>query len=245
MQKYFLSDDDFLNKTITSDDSFHIKTVMRSKIGDLIVVSNQVKSYIAKITDLTSIVKFEIVEEKVGNTELPFFLTLFQGYPKSDKLDDIIKHTTELGVTYIYPTIMARSVFKLDDKKKDAKLERFNKIAKEAAEQSGRIIIPVVKDILNLKSIDFSLYEYKILCYEESAKQGEASNLSRIIKLIKPNSNVCFLVGPEGGISDNEVDFLYKKGFIKCALGPRILRTEVASLYVLSAISYALELSHD
>ena len=246
MQKYFVNDADFKNNRITSDDVFHISNVMRFKVGDQILVGNNKKVYLSKITEITkSFVSYEIVEEKTGNTELPVFVSICQGYPKGDKLDDIIKHGTELGVSEIIPTLMKRSVFKLDEKKKDSKLQRFRKIAKEAAEQSERLAIPEIPDIINLKQIDFSKYDYKILCYEESARTNELKAFKTIIKSLKNDDKVVIVIGPEGGIDNQELDYLLKQGFIPCALGPRILRTETAGFYALSAISYELELKNE
>jgi len=246
MQKYFVNDSDFNSNKITSDDVFHISNVMRYKIGDNILIGNYKKSYLAKITEITkSFVSYEIVEEKIGNTELPVFVSIYQGYPKGDKLDDIIKHSTELGVYEIIPTIMKRSVFKLDEKKKDSKIIRFNKIAKEAAEQSERLIVPNIPDIEYLKKIDFSIYDYKILCYEEDARNNELLQFKTIIKKLKQNDKLAIIVGPEGGIDNEELDFLKSIGFVSASLGPRILRTETAAFYALSAISYEMELKNE
>lgn len=243
MQKYFISSNELENKIITSDDVFHIKNVMRARIGDEILVSDQRNTYLAKITLIgNKEVSFEIIEEQNGNLELPFFVSIFQGYPKGDKLEDVIKHGTELGVSEVVPTLMKRSVFKLDPKKKDSKLERFRKIAKEAAEQSYREIIPQIPDIIDLKKIDFSEYTTKIVCYEESAKDGELTNFKRAITNLKPNEKVAIVVGPEGGIDDSEIKYLESKGFVKAAVGKRILRTETVVFYCLSAISYEWEL---
>ncbi len=246
MQKYFISDDDFKNNKITSDDVFHISNVMRYKAGDKILIGNNKKVFLAKINEITkSYVTYEIIEEKIGNTELPVFISIYQGYPKGDKLDDIIKNSTELGVSEIIPTLMKRSVFKLEEKKKDSKLTRFRKIAKEAAEQSERLIIPKIPDIISLKQIDFSKYDYKILCYEENARNNELKAFKNIIKQLKENDKVAIVIGPEGGIDETELNYLLSQGFIPASLGPRILRTETAPLYALSAISYELELKND
>ena len=243
MQKYFISHENLEALVIDGDDAFHITKVMRSRIGDEILVSDQNKTYLASIKSLDSNkVTFEIIEEKTGNMELPVFVSIFQGYPKGDKLDDIIKHGTELGVYEFYPTLMKRSVFKLEEKKKESKLIRFNKIAKEASEQSYRTYIPKVVDIIELKKIDFSKFDYKIYCYEESAKECENSNFKNIISSLKPNDKIAIIIGPEGGIDSTEVEYLNKLGFIPCALGPRILRTETAVFYCMSAISYEMEL---
>ena len=243
MQKYFISERELANKIIDSDDAFHIINVMRSKIHDQILVSNGINTYLVEITNLSNkMVSFEILKEETGSKEMPVFVTIFQGYPKGDKMEDIIKHGTELGAYQFYPTMMKRSIVKIDEKKKVSKLERFNKIAKEAAEQSYRDILPKVVDIIDLKKIDFSSYDYKILCFEESAKQNENSNFKNIIKKLKMNDKVALVIGPEGGIDESEVKYLESKGFVPCALGPRILRTETAVFYVLSSISYEMEL---
>ena len=243
MQKYFIPKESLINKTIDNSDAFHIIKVMRFRIGDEFLVSDNDKTYLVSITALeNNKVSFEIVKEETGNNEMPVFVTIFQGYPKGDKLEDIIKHGTELGSSEFYGVMMKRSIVKIDEKKKLSKIERFNKICKEASEQSLRFKMSEFKDILPLKKIDFSKYDKKILCYEESAKENESSNFKSIISDLKPNDKVAVLIGPEGGIDLDEVEYLKSQGFIACGLGPRILRTETASMYVLSTISYEMEL---
>ncbi len=243
MQKYFISASEFDRQCIRNEDVFHIRTVMRYKVGDLILVAYNSRSYLARLTMITDKeVSFEIVEEKTENREFPFFIHLFQGYPKGDKLENIIKYGTQLGVRAVCPVLMQYSVVKLEEKKKKAKQERFSKIAKEAAEQSFRNIVPRIDEVCRLKEIDFSSYDLKIVCYEEAAKSGEKSAFKQMVRQIKPNMNVAIIVGPEGGISPGELSYLEEQGFIKVGLGPRILRTETVVFYVLSAISYEWEL---
>ncbi len=242
MQKYFISNDDFVNNKITGDDVFHIKNVMRGRVGDEILVSNQNTTALAKITKLDKEVCFEIIKEEIGNHELPVFVSIFQGYPKGDKIEDIIKHGTELGAYEFIPTIMKRSVFKLDEKKKESKLIRFNRIAKEAAEQSYRDIVPKVVDIKALKQISFDDFDAKIICYEESAKNGELTEFKKQISNLKSGAKIAIVVGPEGGIDDTEIKYLEDKGFVCASLGKRILRTETVVFYCLSAIGYEMEL---
>lgn len=243
MQKYFLSDEAFSTKIISGDDAFHIKNVMRCRINDEILVANNGKSFLAKITNfIDNDVTFEIEKEIIGNHELPVFVSIFQGYPKGDKIEDIVKHGTELGAYEFIPTLMKRCVFKLDPKKKDSKLLRFNKIAKEAAEQSNRDIVPNVIDIKNLKEINFDYYNVKIVCYEEASKNGELVEFKKAIKSLKENDRVAIIVGPEGGIDDSEIKYLESKGFVAASLGKRILRTETVVFYCLSAIGYEMEL---
>ena len=243
MQKYFISKENLLNKVITGDDAYQIQTVLRFKGGEMIMVSDSEKSYLAKVLNVSKDeVSFEILEEKTGNTELPVFVSIFQGYPKGDKMEEIIKHGTELGAKEIIPTFMKRSIVKLEEKKINSKLERFRKIAKEAAEQSYRDSIPNIPSIPYLKTIDFSSFDVKIVCYEESAKNGELKAFKSIISNLSENMRVACVIGPEGGIDDAELEYLKALGFIPCALGPRILRTETAVFYILSAISYEMEL---
>lgn len=243
MQKYFVSNDDFLNNIITSDDVFHIKNVMRGQIGDLIVVSNENEEYLCKLVEIANeYVKYEKVEKLINNNELPVYVSLYQGLPKGDKLDDIIKMSTQFGIDSVIPTIMKRSIVKVDPSKIKNKTIRLNKIAKEAAEQSNRLKVPKIMEAIKLDKIDFSEYDYKIVCYEESAKDGELSLFKNVVKSLNKDSKICVVVGPEGGIDESEVEYLKKLGFIMVGLGPRILRTEMAILYVLGAISYEMEL---
>ena len=95
-----------------------------------------------------------------------------------------------------------------------------------------------------LINLSFSKYDKKILCYEETAKNNDLSNYKSIISTLKPNDKVAIVIGPEGGIDDSEVNYLLEQGFIPCALGPRILRTETAIFYALSTISYEMELKN-
>lgn len=243
MQKYFITTKNLSSGVILGDDAYQIQTVLRYKGGEKIMVSDSNKTYYAKINTVTKDeVTFEILEEKAGNTELPVFVSIFQGYPKGDKMEEIIKHGTELGAKEIIPIFMKRSIVKLEEKKINSKLERFRKIAKEAAEQSYRDSIPNIPSIPYLKTIDFSSFDVKIVCYEESAKNGELKAFKSIISNLSENMRVACVIGPEGGIDDAELEYLKALGFIPCALGPRILRTETAVFYILSAISYEMEL---
>ena len=242
MQKYFISTEELNNLRITSSDVFHIKNVTRSKLGDTFIVSDNLKECLVKITAINkNDVAFEIVEYLENNNELPVNVTIFQGYPKGDKMEDIIKHGTELGASSFVATFMKRSIVKLDESKINVKTARFSKIAKEAAEQSFRKMVPSVS-IKKLKEIDFSSYKCKLLCYEEDAKNNELKNFKTALGNLSSNDSVAVLIGPEGGIDEAELAYLKDLGFISVALGPRILRTETASMYVLSSISYELEL---
>ena len=243
MQKYFISLEEFNRNILLGEHAFQIKNVLRAKVKDKFLIGVEEKTYLAEIESIENKeIKFKVVEELAGNFELPVFVSLFQGFPKADKLEHIIKYGTQLGVSEIHPVLMQRSLFKLDEKKRDSKLERFNKIAKEAAEQSFRNRVPAVLDIKKLKDVDFSGYTTKILCYEETAKTGESSVFKKKIQELKLEERVAIVVGPEGGITPEEVNYLESLGFVSVGLGPRILRTETVVFYVLSSISYEWEI---
>ena len=228
---------------LTGEVAYQIKNVLRGQVKDQFLLGVEPQTFLAEIIEiLNKEIKFRVVKEVTGNFELPVFVSLFQGYPKADKLESIIKYGTQLGISEIHPVLMNRSIFKLDQSKKESKLERFNKIAKEAAEQSNRNIAPKVKNIEKLKNVDFSEYTIKILCYEETAKNGESSAFKKAITSAKPIDKIAVVVGPEGGITKEEVSYLESIGFISVGLGPRILRTETVIYYILSAMSYEWEL---
>ncbi len=245
MQRYFAEneEDTFL---IKEDDFHHITRVMRMKPGEEIycVNSNQqtARCTIENITENEIVAKvIQWVEEDM---ELPVTVTIVSGLPKGDKLEWIIQKGTELGAHEFIPFIASRSIVKWDAKKSDKKISRWNKIAKEAAEQSHRAVIPNVSAPVSLKELIKMAADYDVLiiAYEEEAKAQESANLVRSFSSMKKGQSLLVVFGPEGGLADSEVELLKEKGFIACGLGPRILRTETAPLYLLSAVSYHFEL---
>lgn len=248
MQRYFLANSQFQDQSVTihGEDAHHIVRVMRMTEGMQVYCCNEEgRTYICEITNFTNDeVKLRVVKWVEETKELPIKVSIASGLPKGDKLELIIQKATELGAHQFVPFNAARSIVKWDDKKGSKKLERFNKIAKEAAEQSHRNVLPAVQAPV---SIDMLIkmsqnIDYKIVAYEEEAKQGEQSRFASILSKIQPGQSMLVLFGPEGGLTDQEIEKLVNNGFVSCGLGPRILRTETAPLYVLSAISYHFEL---
>ncbi len=236
MQRYFISKKEYDQNIITSNDVFHIYKVTRSKVNDKIIVCNDGVAYLVKITKLNEIeVHYEKIEQ-LGNNELDVNITLLQGIPKGDKLDDIIMHSTELGVKKIIISSFIRSIAKIEEKKKENKLLRFNKIAKEAAEQSHRNEVPLV-EIDAIKNIDYSKYDLLILLDEDEAK----INNNNLKEVYSNEKNILFAVGPEGGIDPKERQYFIENGFKIVSLGKRILRTQTASLAFLSMLSIVSE----
>ena len=248
MQRYFLKNHQFQAKQvrITDEDAHHIARVMRMEVGERIIVCNEDKEcYYLTITAVTpDEVTGEIGEAIESDTELPIEVTIAQGLPKGDKFEWVIQKATECGASEFIPLNMERSVVKLDAKKASKKVERWNKIAKEAAEQSHRQMVPTVTDVYTFKQLldRAAQYDVCLFAYEETAKQGQLAQLKQSLSEIQTNGKMLVVVGPEGGISEKEETLLLQSGFKPCALGPRILRTETAPIYILSAISYALEL---
>ncbi len=242
MQKYFITTEELDQNLIKGDDVHHIKNVMRFKEGDEFLVSDEHEEYLVKLLAISKEVSFEKIKKIENNSQLPFIVDIYQGYPKSDKLDDICKHSTELGVSKVYAILSKRNVVKLDPSRYQSKIERFNRIMKEASEQSHRNTKASFGGIFKLKDVDFSSYDLLLCPYEESSRENEKSLFKESISNLKKGAKIAVFIGPEGGIDIEEVKYLESVGFKMVGLGPRILRTETASLYVLAAISYESEL---
>lgn len=231
---------------ITGDDFHHITRVMRMVLGEKIIVVNE-NSLVAHavISEITNDTVFgTILEWKNEECELPVKVAIASGLPKGDKLEYIVQKGTELGATQFIPFIAARSVVKWDPKKASKKIERLQKIAKEAAEQSHRSVLPAVQNPMSVAQfIHYAAsFDYKVVAFEEEAKRGETAKLAKVLTTVKPGQSILFAFGPEGGLTVEEVNKLIDSGFIACGLGPRILRTETAPLYALAAVSYQVEL---
>ncbi len=230
------------NIIISGQDVNHIRNVLRLKCGEHILVSDgNGKDYQCLITDIQSdMVEARIEDISKNCAELSVDIVLFQGMPKQDKMEFIIQKAVELGVKEIVPVMTKRSVVKLDDKKAEKKLERYNAIAKSAAEQSGRGIIPEVKEFMSFReAINYAeKLQMNIIPYEEA----EGIKYSRkVIKDIKGHKSLGIFIGPEGGFALDEVDMATGIGAKCITLGNRILRTETAGLAVLSIIMFELD----
>lgn len=245
MQQYFVNGRAEKLVTITDKDTIkHMFNVMRLADGDeVVLVFDGGVKHLAKVAD-SGDHQFELVEELADNVEMPVQVTVASGFPKGDKLDLVTQKATELGVSAIWAFPADWSVVKWDGKKLAKKEEKLAKIALGAAEQSKRNRVPEVT--LFEKKADFlaqlSAFDKIFIAYEETAKEGELSALVRELKTVKEGDKLLFIFGPEGGISPKEIEVFEQAGGIKVGLGPRIMRTETAPLYALSAVSYATEM---
>ena len=234
MQRYFKSTNDDIFE-LSNDDSYHIIKVMRNKIGDNLEVVIDKKLYICEIIKMDNLVTVKRVEEVECDSELPCYVTIAQSLVKEQKMDLILQKSCELGVSEIIPINATRSIVKLD-KKESKKVERWNKILKEASEQSKRIVVPKVNEIMDIKDLTNLDYDIKILCTVNELSMS----LKEVLNKDLNNLKILLVIGPEGGFTDSEEKILIDNGFISTTFGRRVLRTETASLYALSIINYIL-----
>ena len=247
MQRYFVKGivSETTHSLEFSKEQVHqLKKVMRVRVGEqLEVVDDNSQLAIVEVTGLEpfEVKVVELLEQKV---ELPVAVTIAVGLSKGDKLDWIVQKATELGVSEVIPLSMTRNVVKWTGDKSAKKIERLQKIAEEASEQSHRLKVPRVTNVMTLKELSSytSLFEQKLIAYEESAKVGESLQLVKSLQSLQEQERIIFVFGPEGGIEEQEVELLEQSGYLPCSLGPRILRAETAPLYALAAVSYQCEL---
>lgn len=227
---------------ITGSDVNHIKNVLRMTIDEKLLISDgQGNDYCCIISGMSdSEIVAEILEENVERTELSSEFYLFQGLPKSDKMELIVQKAVELGVKEIIPFKAKRCVVKLDDKKADSKIKRWQSISESAAKQSKRGVIPRVNEVMSFKeAVEYAkTFDISIIPYENFK---DMSSTRKIIDKIEKNMKIGIFIGPEGGFDSEEVDYAIDNGIEPVSLGKRILRTETAGLAILSVLMFKLE----
>ena len=242
MPKYFTEPENIKDGFIEifSDEAKHILNVMRMEIGDkLTICDGQSNDYLCRICETgKNCLKAKIEETTKSESEPKTKITLYQGLPKSDKMELIIQKCVEIGVCRIVPVITERAVVKIEKgAKEDKKTERWQKIAESAAKQSGRGIIPAVERPMKFKE-----------AIEEAVKNGEAiipyeNEKDRGLKEFVKNSkaeNIGIFIGPEGGFDTKEIEFAVENGVMSVTLGKRILRTETAGIVTSAIVLYEL-----
>lgn len=231
MQRYFAKDKNNENFILYDSDIHHIKNVMRGKVGDQIevVYNNQIN--ICNITNLEPLeLKTTIILD--DNNELNIDVTIAVALVSEQKFDLILQKLTELGVTRIIPLKTERSIVKLDDKKIEKKIARWQLICKEASEQSKRNKVSIVDNILTLDELSKIAKNTKLIC-------SLSDDTKHIDKYLTPNlKEILFAIGPEGGFSQEEEAKLLNGGFKRTSLGKQVFRVETAAIYVASIINY-------
>lgn len=244
MQHFFVTPEQVRADYIYVDgsDVNHMKNVLRMRPGEQLLISDgnnhKYDCVIDRFEAGQAVLK--IVSEEQADTELLSRISLFQGLPKSDKMEFIIQKAVELGVYEVIPVAAKRSVVRLDDKKAEKKRMRWNEIAKSAAKQSGRGIVPEVQNVMEFTqavayagNLDVVLIPYELAEGMQKTK--------RIIEALTPGQSVGIFIGPEGGFEKEEVHLALENGAKEITLGKRILRTETAGITTLSILMYHLE----
>lgn len=244
MHHFFVTPEQVREKKIyiEGSDVNHMKNVLRMKIGERAEVSdgNNLQYLCCVEAYEGGQAVLEVLEEKESDTELASRLYLFQGLPKSDKMELIVQKAVELGVSAVIPVATKRSVVKLDDKKAAKKAERWRGIAESAAKQAGRGIIPEVMNVMGFQeALDFAADLDVVLIPYELAEGMKGTK--EIIRGIKKGQSVGIFIGPEGGFELEEVEKAAESGAETITLGRRILRTETAGLAMLSILMFELE----
>lgn len=248
MPKFFVEENQIKSNQITilGKDVNHIKNVLRKKQEDTLIICNQESNldYLAKIAKIEEEKIICTIQEKLNtNAEAKVEITILQGLPKADKMELIIQKAVELGVYSITPVEMKRCVVKLQEKDKQKKLQRWQKIAQVAAKQCGRNIIPKIQEIKKLPNICqlCEKYDIVLVAYEKEEENKLKYELEKLKQDPKENLKIAILIGPEGGIEEAEIEQLKEAGAKVVTLGKRILRTETVALNMLSVIMYELE----
>ena len=228
---------------ITGADHNHIKNVLRMKVGDTILISANGKSDLCEIETIDNDeIVAPIIEEDYQNTELPLQIHLFQGLPKSDKMELIIQKAVELGVYSITPIEMKRCIVKLDDKKKKSKQTRWQAISESAAKQSKRNTIPEINETVSYKAALNAAKELDLLLVPYENEDGILSTKEALAKL-KEAKSVGIIIGPEGGFDDAEIKAAKNSDGRIISLGKRILRTETAAITAVGMCMLYTEMS--
>ena len=215
---------------ITGADYNHIRNVLRMHPGDVFLVSCSGQSHLCRLESFgEDTVMAAIQEENYQDTELGVELYLFQGLPKSDKMELIIQKAVELGAAGVIPVEMKRCVVKLEEKKKKSRRERWQAIAESAAKQSKRSRIPEVGEVMSYKAAVDLAGEMDLFLLPYENERGMAAT-REALENIRPGMKVAILVGPEGGFDPKEVAQAAEKGARAISLGSRILRTETAAI---------------
>ncbi|MCI6277516.1 MAG: 16S rRNA (uracil(1498)-N(3))-methyltransferase [Clostridium sp.] len=242
MHKFFVSNNliDGDKAVIEGDDVKHIYKVLRLQVGDEIIINNlNGQEYLARIEDISKKeVQASIIEKIDISNESPIRIHLYQGLPKSTKMDLIVQKGTELGISSITPVITERVVVKNEGEFK--KVDRWQRIALEASKQSKRTLIPAINTPISFEAMmeKMNSMDLIVVPYENAEGYG----IKNMVKDLKIDSitDIAIVIGPEGGFEEDEISKLKDMGAHIVTLGPRILRTESAGFVCTAILQYEL-----
>lgn len=250
MPRFFIKNDDVGNNnivTVCGDDARHITCSLRMKPGDSVTLCDELHiEYECRVNTATAeSVVLSVCERHEARSEPSIKVSVYQGMPKGQKFELIIQKCVELGAYEIVPVISSRCISRPDEKSSPNKLKRWNTIAKEAAMQSGRGIIPTVRENVLFKNAiaEMKAADMAFMCYEDAESLENSTDIKSCIEQIGAENikTAALFVGPEGGIARDEAEYAKSCGIIPITLGKRILRTETAPMCALSCIMYATE----
>ena len=239
MTRFFVEREEMLADALvlTGENAQHAK-VLRLKAGeDVLVCDGEGQECLCRVVDFDSgEVNLEVLERREASAEAAVEVSVYMAFPKADKLEHVIQKATELGACEIVAFPSARCISRPDEKSLKKKLERWQKIAASAAEQSGRGRIPEVRVLPSFAAAleQAALADKALMFYE-----NEQATTLRMALESSPFRTVSLLTGPEGGLEEREVEQARAAGLQVCTLGKRILRCETAPLCALSAVMYA------
>lgn len=213
----------------SAEEAAHAFKVLRLRAGEEVELTDgEGRLFSASLTEVSREQVTAEVNRELDGKEAPVNITLYQGYPKSDKLELVTQKLTELGAFRIVPVVMERSVAKPDAKDKGKRRERLDRIAQEAAKQCGRGRVPLVEEAIGWKQLLSRLetHELVLMPWEDA----QDTRLKDVCKEHPGAKDIAVIIGPEGGISETEARQATEHGAVCVTLGPRILRTETAAL---------------
>ncbi len=247
MQRYFVEPGQITDRTVTltGEDARHLGSVLRARIGEaFIACDGRGRGVLAKVAAIErGGIVADIVEELAESAEMAWQVTVAQSLPKGDKLETVIQKGTEAGAFAFQPFLSRRTVVQYDERKEAKRLDRWRKIAKEAAEQSHRGAVPEIRPVCDWKALirQMAAFDLVLFCYEEEGRAGKGLRQAlaefQATKAAKAPS-ILLVVGPEGGFAPEEADEAAAAGAVPVGLGKRILRTETAALYALACLAY-------
>jgi 16S rRNA (uracil1498-N3)-methyltransferase len=227
--------------TFGPEETRHLGRVLRLRPGDVVIASDgRGHDYTVRLETIRPLATGTILETSHGTTESPLDITLIQGITKGDKMETIIRAATELGVARVVPAITARTVVTLDSSRWQARTRRWQRVAAEATKQCGRAVIPDVSAPGPLGAVverlDLDATELRICLWE-----GERRPLGEILTAPGTQArSIAVIIGPEGGLTSEEVEWIRDRGWMVTGFGPRIMRTETAGPAVLAIIQAML-----
>lgn len=232
MQRYFIHDDCFRDNKIylKGSEIHHIKNVMRFGVGDFVEIFDYAgKGY---LTEIETISKKEVIlniKKKLECNDNTLNITLAQAFIKKDKFELVLQKATELGIKKIIPLQTQHAVVKIQDFSN--KKQRYETIVKEASEQSERIFLPEIAEMTDIYKINYHDYDVVLTAYARQEKMSLFEEIKDIDRLKK----ILILIGPEGGFSKKEIEYLEEVSHL-ISLGDTILRSETAAIFLISAI---------